>query len=354
MKVLIACDKFKGSMSAAEACAAVAAGLPGDEVSAVQIPVADGGEGMAVVLCRALGGEWRECRARDPLDREVSAGYAWVEQRRLAIVESSQASGLWRLSEAERDPWRASTRGSGDLIRHALGHGAKELILGLGGSATNDGGRGMAEALGLIASGASEIAAAPAAADLDGVQVTAACDVANPLLGENGCTRVFGPQKGVAEADFARHEERLQRLVAAVDGGAALAEMPGAGAAGGLGFACLAFLGAELRPGFALVAEALDLSAAVSAADLVITGEGSLDAQSLAGKAPCGVAALARSHGKPVVAFAGRADELASAEFDRVWTIRPEAMLEEESMRRGAELLTAAAREAWFELRVLR
>lgn len=356
MRILIACDKFKGSMSAAEACAAIARGLTGGSgsgaggVEIIQRPVADGGEGMSETICSALGGDWIECSARDPLGETVMAGYGWIEEKKLAIIEMSQASGLWRVAERNRDAWRASTHGTGDLILDALQRGAREIILGLGGSATNDGGLGMAEALGCDPEH-PVIAAAVADA---GVRVTAACDVRNPLLGDGGCTRVYGPQKGIRPEDFRKHEARLQGLVARVEEGARLAEVPGAGAAGGLGFGCLAFLGAELRPGFELVAEVLDLEKAVAEVDLVITGEGSLDAQSLEGKAPSGVAALARAAGKPVVAFAGIADEWVGAVFDRVWQIRPAGMSVEESMTRGAELLESAAREAWFELRVLR
>ena len=348
MKILVACDKFKGSMSAAQACSAIVRGLAeNDEVECVTRPVADGGEGMAEAICDALDGQWIDCEVRDPLGRSVTAGYGWIAAQKLAAIEMSQASGLWRLTESERDPWSATTHGTGDLIRDALGRGARELIIGLGGSATNDGGWGMAQALGFVSGGGE-------AASLDGVKVTAACDVRNPLLGTNGCTRIYGPQKGVLAADFDKHEARLQELVSRVDGGADLAEVPGAGAAGGLGFGCLAFLDAELRPGFELVAEAVDLNSAMADADLVITGEGSLDAQSLEGKAPSGVAAMARSMDKPVVAFAGVADQLVGAVFDRVWEIRPEGVSVAESMARGEQLLEAAARDAWFELRVLR
>jgi len=354
MRILIACDKFKGSMSAAEACAAIAAGLANadadGEIETVELPVADGGEGMSRAISDALGGEWIEREVQDPLGRQVIAGYGWVADDKLAIVEMSQASGLWRVAESELDPWRASTFGTGQLIADALKRGARELIIGLGGSATNDGGLGMAEALGCDL---EKAAIAPAIVS-GGVRVTVACDVRNPLLGENGCTRIYGPQKGMVDADFARHEARLRKLVGRVKEGEALAEVEGAGAAGGLGFGCLAFLGGELRPGFDLIADSIGLEQAMSAVDLVITGEGSLDAQSLEGKAPSGVAAMARRLEKPVVAFAGVADEAVGAVFDRVWQIKPPEISTQESMARGAELLESAAREAWFELRVLR
>jgi len=350
MRILIACDKFKGSMSAAEACAAIAAGFSADEVEVVQLPVADGGEGMSEAICAARSGEWIEHQVQDPLGRTVLAGYGWVNDDKLAVIEMSQASGLWRVAEEERDPWRASTFGTGQLIADALKRGARELIIGLGGSATNDGGLGMAEALGCDF---KKSAIAPAIAG-SGIRVTAACDVRNPLLGENGCTRVYGPQKGIDGADFDRHEARLQGLVGRIKNGSELAEIAGAGAAGGLGFGCLAFLGAELRPGFELIANSIGLEQAMADVDLVITGEGSLDVQSLEGKAPSGVATMARRLDKPVVAFAGVADEAVGAVFDRVWQIKPTGVSTQESMARGAELLEAAAREAWFELRVLR
>ena len=352
MRILVASDKFKGSMSAAEACAAIAGGLSDGGAEVIQLPVADGGEGMAECIRAACGGQTMEREVRDPLGRSVTASYTWIADSHAAVIEMSQASGLWRIDPGERDPWRADTFGTGQLIADALDHDAKKLIIGLGGSATNDGGVGMAEALNcdLMGEGA---AIAPAIAE-GGVKVTGACDVRNPLLGENGCTRVYGPQKGIAGADFEMHEQRLRDLVERIPDGGALAEVPGAGAAGGLGFGCLAFLGAELRPGFELVAKVIGLEELVRSSDLVITGEGSLDVQSLEGKAPAGVAAMARNFDKPVVAFAGIADEMAGAVFDRVWQICPPGMAVEESMARGAELLEAAARQAWFELRVLR
>ncbi len=360
MRVLIAPDKFKGSMSARQAAEAIRQGLEADahgresKLEIRTLPIADGGEGTAEALCDALNGEWVTCQARDALGRPVEAGYALVAPQ-TAILEMSQASGLWRIRPEERDPWCASTFGTGEMIRHAVNRGATRILLGLGGSATNDGGSGMALALGarfLDAAGA-ELTDLPAnlgdAVRIDREKLlqipdfSAACDVANPLLGPNGATRVYGPQKGVRAGDFPRHEGRLEHLANLVGGDFQAAA--GSGAAGGLGFGCLAFCGAKLSPGFDLVADLLNLEAAICEADLVITGEGSLDSQTLQGKGPHGVANLARRHGKPVLAFAGRTDGCADLKraFDHIITISPDELPLEEAMRQGQKLLENAA-----------
>ncbi|MCB1231491.1 MAG: glycerate kinase, partial [Verrucomicrobiae bacterium] len=324
LRLLVAADKFKGSLSGPEACQAIAEGLKealGDRVEINTAPVADGGEGMARGITEARGGEWQVVTVLDPLGRPVEAGFGLIEGdsgETVGVIEMAEASGLWRLADSERDPWRASTFGTGELMRAAITRGADRLLLGIGGSATNDGGSGMAAALGFqfLSSEGDLLTDLPA--DLEKavslelsphplVPVEVACDVTNPLLGPTGCTTIYGPQKGVSEGDHERHESRLAHLVALLghEKGARAAKVPGSGAAGGLGFGCLAFLNAELRPGFDLVAEVLGLEAAVRDADIVITGEGKLDGQTLQGKAPAGVAKLARRFGKPVTALAG-------------------------------------------------
>lgn len=321
MKILIAPDKFKGTLSGAEAARAIARGLEGHELTL--LPVADGGEGTAAALGTALGGRWIEVEVTGPLGAPVSAGFSLVADESggggLAVMEMSSASGLALLDGVELDPWAATTRGTGELILAARDAEVDRILIGIGGSATNDGGAGMAAALGFrfLDAGGEEIDEIPErcgeAVDivpdlaLDLPAITVACDVVNPLLGKNGAIRTYGRQKGVSEAEIARHEERLTRFAAAVveEVGADYREVPGAGAAGGLGFGLMSFCEAQLQPGFELVAEALGLAAAIAAADLVITGEGALDAQSLLGKAPAGVAAMARAAGVPVVAFCG-------------------------------------------------
>jgi len=380
MRILVSCDKFKGSLDASAACEAVVRGIraaPGGSGHEIRrLPVADGGDGLAKTLGAALGGSWRNLRVRDALGRPVDSGYAWIEETRTAVVEMALASGIALLGDSAKDPWRASTFGTGELLRDAIGAGARRLLLGIGGSATNDGGVGMAQALGyrfLDRSGAelrdlpallAEVARIEPPASLGLPETLVACDVVNPLLGEKGATRVYGPQKGIEPEDFERHETRLRHLVdlvAAMDapqvaGGPETRpdpEDPGAGAAGGLGYGAAAFLGARLCPGFEMVAREIRLEEAVRWADLVVTGEGSLDAQSLEGKAPFGVATLAAREGKQVVAFCGRygageggADAGRLSEvFPTVREIRHPDWPLSENLARGAERLEEAARE---------
>ncbi|MFT5466005.1 MAG: glycerate kinase [Verrucomicrobiales bacterium] len=359
MRILIAPDKFKGSLTAVEVAETIARGLGDFASSCSLLPIADGGEGMTEAVRAALGGETVRTNARDPLMRTVEADYAVVENGATAVMEMSAASGLWRLSENERDPIRATTFGTGEMILDAARRGVSRIILGIGGSATNDGGSGLALALGyrFFDSNGAEIRDLPAKlteiARIDPKnavklpEIITACDVDNPLLGEHGATRVYGPQKGIAESDFELHEQRLGHLadLAQRDLGIDPRTEPGSGAAGGLGFGTIAFCKAKLQPGFDLIADLLDLETQIAASDLVITGEGSLDAQTLNGKGPHGVAMLARNLGKPVVAFAGITDgspRLFEA-FDRIEVIRPEGVSIEESISRGQQLLEAAA-----------
>lgn len=316
MRVLIANDKFKGSLSAKEVATAIAAGLP-ESCEIDFCPIADGGEGFTATMLAALGGTWVECDTVDALHRPIKARYA-ISDSGLAIMEMAAASGYEQIAADDRDILRSSTYGTGLMIRHAAGQAKVERILiGLGGSATNDGGVGMADALGALFLDAAEdpLRSFPAGLDrlalidtdqvLEVPPIDVACDVDNPVLGPSGATAIFGPQKGADAQTCAFLENFLTRLIT-ITGATDLAETPGAGAAGGLGFGLMHFLGARLHPGFDLISEALDLPSRLSAADLVITGEGSLDAQSLSGKGPVGVARLARDLGKPVIAVAGQ------------------------------------------------
>lgn len=332
---MVASDKFKGSLTAREACEAIRDGLeesPGGDAEIRILPVADGGDGMARSMLASMGGIWKGAVVSDAMGHPVLGGYALVgDDRDMAVIEMAEASGLWRMDEGELDPWKASTFGTGELIKEAVKQGVTRILLGIGGSATNDAGTGMAQELGyrfLDAEG-EEIAELPEglarvhSIDRGKVmalpKITVACDVNNPLLGERGCTRVYGPQKGVEDDDFERFEKGLTQLADVVerDLECDFRNEAGAGAAGGLGFGALAFLGAELKEGFPLVAEEIGLRQAIEEADLVITGEGSLDCQSLDGKAPVGVARLARELGKPVAAFAGKIDE--DTDFDGLY-----------------------------------
>jgi glycerate kinase len=377
VKILIAPDKFKGALSAREVAENIAKGvrdaLPDAKITIV--PMADGGEGTAEAICEARGGSWLKCKAHDPIGREIEARYAWIEDGNLAVMEMSEAAGMRRLSENERDPVRATTFGVGEIILDAANRGANEIIVGLGGSATNDGGWGMARALGFrFSSNARELTedvselrnlttiAAPVAAGVSPasskmqptrlppqLKIIAAVDVRNPLLGEKGATRVFGPQKGASKDELSVLEQALTRLadVVAKESDFDFRHKPGAGAAGGLGFGLMSFCGATIRSGFDVVAEAVGLESKMKDIDVVITGEGSLDRQTLEGKTPAGVARLARKLGKKVFAIVGRASENGevSGIFDGVYQNARTGMSEKENMERAAELLRENARE---------
>jgi glycerate kinase len=363
MYILIAPDKFKGSLSAREVAESIALGL-GDVLRGAKIdiaPMADGGEGTAEVICDALGGSWLKCKAHDPLGREIDARYAWIEERKLAVMEMSEAAGMRRLTESERDPLRATTFGVGEMILDAATRGANEIIIGLGGSATNDGGFGMARALGFRFDYEHEheheqkvtcllhLTKIIKPKDFVLPRIIAAVDVRNPLLGENGATRVFGPQKGAADDKIDNLERALAKLadVVSKEFGVDYRDEPGTGAAGGLGFGLMSFCGARIQPGFDVVAEAVRLESKMKDVDLVITGEGSLDRQTLEGKTPAGVARLARKLGKRVFAIAGRRDENRQVRelFDEVYELAEPGMSERENIKRAAELLRERAQE---------
>ena len=326
-RFLIAPDKFKGSLTAPEAAAAIAAGIRRREPDAELdiCPIADGGEGFMETLASALNGKWIHCPAVDALERVITSRYVIADtpEGPTAILEMAETAGLWRLTATERNPLLATTRGVGMQIAHAISaHTVSRIILGIGGSATNDGGCGMAAALGLRFMGMGEIQPTPTTLiDVRQIdfssrtalpEIIAACDVDNPLLGPCGATAVFSAQKGATPDDQITLETALAHLVG-ISGGEAAALTPGAGAAGGLGFGLLHFAGARLRSGFDLLADLLDLESRIKQADHVITGEGSLDHQSLGGKGPVALARLANSLSVPVSGFCGSADAAARA-----------------------------------------
>lgn len=357
MRILLAFDKFKGSLSAMEACEALEKGLRAGGVDAEisHCPIADGGEGFAEAMVAAMNGQWKECPAVDALGRKIKARYGVCERGEdfIAVMEMAEAAGLWRIAEGDRNIMRATTAGVGQMIRHASQKSeVDELLIGIGGSATNDGGVGMAAALGIafwdkrghelppVPLEMGEVAEVREAGRIRLPRIKVACDVENPLLGSNGATAVYGPQKGAGEEERKKLEAMLEKLVEAGDA-REVAETPGAGAAGGLGFGLMHFAKAQLVPGFEMVAEALDLESRVAEADVVVTGEGSLDAQSLQGKGPVGVAKLAKEAGATVVGVAGRVtrEVRESGIFDHLGTLEQFELPVEESMRRGAELL---------------
>ena len=286
MRVVASPASLKGALGAAAAAAALAEGFRRQGVEATEVPVADGGEGTADVLASALGGEWRAATVSDPLGRPVRARYLLLPGR-MAVVESAEAIGLELLRPDERDPLRASSRGLGELIRVVLGERLASLLVCLGGSATVDGGAGLREVLESLP-----------------VETTVACDVRNPLLGERGAARVFGPQKGATPEAV----EVLEARLAEMEELAGVADLPGAGAAGGLG-AALAALGAELVPGAELVLELVGFSDRVRGATLVVTGEGTVDRTTAEGKAPGAVVRACREAGVRCVVFGGRVEE---------------------------------------------
>jgi glycerate kinase len=362
VRILIAPDKFKGALSAREVAENIAAGLrevlPDAKIDIV--PMADGGEGTAEVISNPLGGAWMKCKAHDPLGREIEARYGWIDDQKLAVMEMSEAAGMRRLRTNEYDVDFASTFGVGEMILDTATRGAQQIIIGLGGSATNDGGFGMARALGFrfFDKSDNEIEKVVDLAALQRIEkpinlklpgIVAAVDVRNPLLGENGATRVFGPQKGATPDQIKILERALAKLadVVAEQFGFDYRDNPGAGAAGGLGFGLMSFCGATIRPGFDVVAGSIGLEAKMKDVDLVITGEGSLDRQTLEGKTPAGVARLARKLGKRVFAMVGRAaeDRQARELFDGVYQNTRAGMSQEENMKKAADLLRENARE---------
>ncbi|MFJ7773411.1 glycerate kinase [Streptomyces sp. NPDC097107] len=325
-RVLVAADKFKGSLTAVEVAERVTAGLRRvvPDLAVEALPVADGGDGT-VAAAVAAGFERREVRVAGPLGDEVTAAFALRGDT--AVVEMAEASGLQRLPAGVLAPLTASTHGSGELLRAALDAGARTIVFGVGGSATTDGGAGMLAALGARFVGSDGEPVAPggggladlASADLTGldprlaaVELVLASDVDNPLTGPKGAPAVYGPQKGASPQDVAALDAALAHFARVLEEtetvGARAAEYaasPGAGAAGGIGFGAM-LLGARFRPGIEVMLDVLGFAPALERADLVITGEGSLDEQTLHGKAPAGVAAAARAAGREVVAVCGR------------------------------------------------
>jgi glycerate kinase len=328
MKIVVAPNAFKGTLTAPQAASAIARGVREvfPEAEIVEVPVADGGDGTMEALVAANRGEYRHARVDGPLGDPVEARFGLTDSGATAVVELAAASGLTLIPPERRDPRRASTYGFGQLLRAALDAGPSRVIAGIGGSATNDGGAGMAQALGyrLLDSAGRELERGGAAlARLEridtysvdrrwrGVRVKVACDVTNPLTGPEGASAVYGPQKGADPEAVRELDSALARLATVVerDLGKRVAAIPGAGAAGGTGAGLVAFLDAELVPGAPLVVEAAGFDAQLQGADLVITGEGRVDEQTAYGKAPGEVARRAHAAGVPVLLLAGTKGE---------------------------------------------
>jgi glycerate kinase len=366
MRLLIAPQEFKGSLSAREAASAMADGLrralPDAEIDV--LPMADGGPGTVEALVEARAGRRLQNVVSDPLGRPVEAAWGLLEDDATAVIEMAAASGLVLLRREELDPRAASTYGTGQLIAAALDAGCRRIIVGVGGSATNDGGAGMAQALGarLLDDQGEELPAGGAALarlhriDVSGLdsriadcRVLVAVDVTNLLCGPTGASAVYGPQKGATPEIVGELDAALAHYAAVIerDLDVKVAELPGAGAAGGLPAGLVAFLGAEIRPGVDLIAEAAGLAERLARADVVLTGEGRLDAQTAYGKTVAGVARMAKERGLPVIALAGGVtgdtESLRKQGIDVAMSITPGPMALTEAEARAAELLSAAA-----------
>lgn len=324
MKVLVAIDSFKGSLTSLQAGNAVKnAILRVDKNTAVSVkPLADGGEGTAEALAYGSNSKKVELTVKGPLLRPVKAEYTVLKDTGTAVMEMAAAAGITLISQKERNPLYTTTYGVGEMICDAIKRGCRKFIIGIGGSATNDGGTGMLSALGFefldknnnpVAFGASglkdlcAIKTENVISELNDCAFTVACDVTNPLCGENGCSAVFAPQKGgtrkmIIEMDawIKKYSEKVKEIFPKSD-----PEMPGAGAAGGLGFAFMSFTNAILKSGIDIVLSETGMERDIQNADIVVTGEGKLDAQTVMGKAPAGVAKLAKKYGKKVIAFSG-------------------------------------------------
>ncbi len=322
MKITVAIDSFKGSMTSIEAGEAAREGILRVYKDAeVEIkPIADGGEGTVDALVLGLGGKYKTVKVKNPLGATIEAKYGIVGET--AIMEMAAASGIALIKREELNPMITTTYGVGEMIKDAILNGCRSFVIGIGGSATNDGGTGMLSALGFeffkadgtkIANGACELDKIEKIVDTNVIKelkectFNIACDVTNPLCGEFGASRIFGPQKGASDSDVLIMDKSLEHFGRLTMEKYADADMnyKGAGAAGGLGFAFLSYLGGKLKSGISLILDEIGLEDSIKGSDLVITGEGRIDAQTVMGKAPAGVAGLAKKHNKPVVAFAG-------------------------------------------------
>jgi glycerate 2-kinase len=370
MKILVAPDKFKGSLSAMEACAAIRSGIldyfPNAEI--VELPMADGGNGTAEILAQSSGGHMISCKVHDPLFRNINSCFGISGDMQTAFVEMAAASGLELLKIEERNCYNTTSYGTGELLLCAAEAGVKKIILCIGGSATNDAGTGMAAALGYRFIDSNNNTLEPVGrnleyiADIDdsnvsiafkNIEIEIACDVDNPLFGENGAAWVYGPQKCADREELEKLDLGLQNFadIAYKKFGISVNEIPGAGAAGGLGGGGLVFLQAKLRKGIEIVLNYLNYEQQLVASNWVVTGEGKLDNQSLRGKVISGITGLARLNKVPVIALAGKLDltnaEIKECGLYRAYSITPGEMSLEEALKNAsANLRTAAGKMA--------
>jgi glycerate kinase len=368
MKIVLAPDKFKGSLSAREACEAMERGVrrvwPDAEV--VSIPLADGGEGTVEALVAATGGRCVEVTVTGPLGEPVQAQYGILGDAQTAVIEMAQASGLWRVPPEQRNPLKTTTFGTGELIKAALEQGCRRLIIGIGGSATTDCGSGMAQALGvrflygdertveglMTGERMGEVQRVDLSCILPGLKgcsITVACDVANPLLGPQGAVMVYAPQKGATASQLGQLERDMGHLIDVMESatGRRVRDLPGAGAAGGLGAALMTLFQAAQRPGIEIVLEAVSFRERVRGAALVFSGEGRVDAQTACGKTVSGVLRAARQEHVPVIILAGSVEDGAESLYREgvvsLFSICTRPMTLSEAMSRASTLLETTA-----------
>lgn len=373
-KIVIAPDSFKGSLTAKEVADSMEKGINKvmDHVEIVKIPMADGGEGTVQSLVDATGGKIIHLKTHGPLCKKVNSFYGILGDKETAIIEMAASSGLMLISEEEKNPLKTTTYGTGELIKHALDMGCKNIIIGIGGSATNDGGAGALTALGakfLDKQGREIGLGGGSLINLDHIDISeldqrlnnsnivVACDVDNPLCGPNGASAVFGPQKGADGKMVRLLDQSLLKFAMVIkqDLGMDIKDIPGAGAAGGLGGGLLAFLKAKLKRGVDIVIEITDLENKLKDADLVFTGEGMIDYQTAYGKTPYGVANIAKKYNIPVIAIAGSIGEgeetLYKYGFDSIFSILEKPLSLEDAMANASVLVEKTAQRI---LRVIR
>lgn len=336
-KIVIAPDSFKGNLTSLQVASCLEKGIKRvlPKVKCVKIPMADGGEGTVQSMVDAAKGKFVSKRVKGPAGKLVTAKYGWLAKDKTAVIEMAEASGLPLVKGREKNPLKTTTYGTGQLILDAINKGAKKIIIGIGGSATNDGGVGMAQALGvrflnvngkeIKELGSGGMIAKVASIDAQAIdprvaktKIVVACDVENPLFGKKGASHVFGPQKGATPKMVQQLDENLKNLSKLMkqDLKKDVGRMPGAGAAGGLGAGLVAFAGAKLQSGIDIVVQATNLTKYIKGADLVLTGEGRVDFQTAFGKTPSGVAKAAKKHNVPVIAIGGALSDDARQVFD--------------------------------------
>lgn len=354
MKFVLAPDSFKESMTSMEACLAMEKGIKKvfKDAECIKVPMADGGEGTVDALVNATEGQFVEIEVTNPLGKKIKANYGILGDGKTAVIEMAKASGIELIDRTERNPYVTTTYGTGEIIKDAVNKGIKHILIGIGGSATNDAGAGMLQALGvkLLNGNKEEIAFGGAELKkieyidkgsldefLKDVTIEVACDVTNPLVGENGASYVFGPQKGATPEMVKVLDNNLRHFALKVKEsfGIDIADVKGSGAAGGLGGALLGFLNAELRSGIDLVIKYTNLEEKIKTSDYVFTGEGSIDGQTIFGKTPVGVSKLGKKYDIPVIAFAGKVEPESS-------NLYSEGMKSIFSIMRGVESLDDA------------